>query len=92
MPTLAIPGVTLDNSIPIGEATPPSGIIDLTDDCVVIEALVDEDFSYGLLPAEETVVIRAYSDDSDDRMLAEILPKFIVMFEPCMEFARRIEV
>jgi DNA excision repair protein ERCC-4 len=87
-------GVTPDIRIPTHteEAAPPSGIIDLTDDNVVIEALVDEDFSYGLLPAEETVVIRAYSDDSDDRMLAEIRPKFIVMFEPCMEFARRIEV
>ena len=86
--------MTHDNSIPthIGEAEPPSAIIDLTDDSVVIEALVNEDFSYGLLSAEETVVIRAYSDDSDDRMLAEILAKFIVMFEPCMEFARRIEV
>lgn len=56
-------------------------------------ALEDEfDVHYGLLPPEETVLIRAYSDDSDDRMLAEIEPKFIVMFEPSMEFIRRIEV
>ena len=56
-------------------------------------ALEDEfDVHYGLLPPEETVLIRAYSDDSDDRMLAEIEPKFIVMFEPNMEFIRRIEV
>ena len=50
------------------------------------------DVHYGLLPPEETVLIRAYSDDSDDRMLAEIEPRFIVMFEPNMEFIRRIEV
>jgi DNA excision repair protein ERCC-4 len=47
---------------------------------------------YGLLVPEETVLIRAYSDDSDDRVLSEINPRFIVMFEPNMEFIRRIEV
>ncbi|KAG6848625.1 hypothetical protein H0H93_015391 [Arthromyces matolae] len=50
------------------------------------------DANYGLVAPEETVIIRAYSDDTDDRMLAEIQPKFIVMFEPNMEFIRRIEV
>ncbi|KIL60371.1 hypothetical protein M378DRAFT_14230 [Amanita muscaria Koide BX008] len=70
------------------------GIIDITDDNEVIDMdiLLSEDTSYGLLAAEETVVISAYSDDTDDRMLAELQPKFIVMFEPCMEFARRVEV
>ena len=39
-------------------------------------ALEDEfDVHYGLLPPKEMVPIRAYSDDSDDRMLAEIEPK-----------------
>ncbi|KAF8632697.1 hypothetical protein AX15_001750 [Amanita polypyramis BW_CC] len=74
-----------------GETTIPGGIIDLTDDAV-IKAIASEDTNYGLLAPEETVIIRAYSDDSDDRMLAELQPRFIVMFEPCMEFTRRIEV
>ena len=52
----------------------------------------DFDNSYGLLKPEETVLIRAYSDDTDDRMLTEIKPKFIVMFEPDMDFVRRVEV
>ena len=52
----------------------------------------DFDTNYGLLKPEETVLIRAYSDDADDRMLAEIKPKFIVMFEPDMDFVRRVEV
>ena len=52
----------------------------------------DFDSNYGLLKPEETVVIRAYSDDTDDRMLTEIKPKFIVMFEPDMDFVRRVEV
>lgn len=74
------------------EAIFPSGIIDLTDENFVIEDITEEDMTYGLLAPEETVVVRAYSDDSDDRILAELQPKFIVMFEPSMEFARRIEV
>jgi len=52
----------------------------------------DFETAYGLLPAEQTIVIRAYSDDTDDRLLAEIQPRFVVMFEPCVEFIRRIEV
>ncbi|KAF5366845.1 hypothetical protein D9758_006483 [Tetrapyrgos nigripes] len=50
------------------------------------------DQHYGLLPPAQTVLIRAYSDDSDDRVLDELKPRFIVMFEPCMEFVRRVEV
>jgi DNA excision repair protein ERCC-4 len=57
------------------------------------ETLRDEfSDSYGLLAPEETILVRAYSDDTDDRMLDEIKPKFIVMFEPDMDFVRRIEV
>ncbi|KAG5719298.1 DNA repair protein rad16 [Termitomyces sp. T112] len=52
----------------------------------------DFDAHYGLIAPEQTILVRAYSDDTDDRMLAEIQPKFIVMFEPNMEFIRRIEV
>jgi len=49
------------------------------------------DTHYGLLTPEQTVVVRAYSDDSDDQVLAEIQPKYIVMFEPNQDFVRRIE-
>lgn len=52
----------------------------------------DYDTHYGLLAPEQTVLVRAYSDDSDDRMLQEMQPRFIVMFEPNLEFIRRIEV
>jgi hypothetical protein len=50
------------------------------------------DTHYGLLAPEQTVVVRAYTDDSDDRVLSEIEPRYIVMFEPNMDFIRRIEV
>ncbi|KAF8060702.1 hypothetical protein FPV67DRAFT_1511184 [Lyophyllum atratum] len=70
---------------------------ELVDDMVLMDfksgAFESEfDVHYGLLAPEQTVLVRAYSDDSDDRTLAEIQPKFIVMFEPNMEFIRRIEV
>ena len=38
------------------------------------------------------MLVRAYSDDSDDRLLAELQPRFIIMYEPSHEFIRRIEV
>ena len=50
------------------------------------------DLNYGLMQAEQTVVIRAYSDDADDAVLAEIRPRFIIMYEPSLEFVRRVEV
>ncbi|KAJ7591570.1 restriction endonuclease type II-like protein [Mycena floridula] len=50
------------------------------------------DEHYGLLSPPQTVLIRAYSDNTDDRMLDEIKPRFIIMLEPCMEFVRRVEV
>lgn len=50
------------------------------------------DANYGLLAPQQTVLVRAYTDDTDDQVLAEIQPKFVVMFEPNMEFIRRIEV
>ena len=47
---------------------------------------------YGLLAPVQTVVVRAYTDDGDDRLLAELQPRFIVMYEPNQDFIRRIEV
>ena len=52
----------------------------------------DDEQWYGLVPPEQTVIIRAYSYDSDDQLLAEVKPRFIVMFEPNQEFIRRVEV
>ena len=48
--------------------------------------------SYGLLAPAQTVVVRAYTDDGDDGLLAELQPRFIVMYEPNQDFIRRIEV
>lgn len=60
---------------------------------LISDAIGDQfDTQYGLLEPAQTVLVRTYTDDSDDQVLAEIKPKFIVMFEPNMEFIRRIEV
>ncbi|KAL1942922.1 hypothetical protein VTO73DRAFT_4593 [Trametes versicolor] len=55
---------------------------------------MDDDFDahYGLLAPEQTVLVRAYADDTDDQVLQEVKPRFIVMYEPNLEFIRRIEV
>ncbi|KAI5116627.1 hypothetical protein M0805_009613 [Coniferiporia weirii] len=53
----------------------------------------DDDFDsdYGLLTPEQTVLFRVYSDDTDDQVLDEIKPRFIIMYEPNQDFVRRIE-
>ncbi|KAJ7591596.1 hypothetical protein C8J56DRAFT_935948 [Mycena floridula] len=61
-------------------------------DITTLDFVTEFDEHYGLLSPPQTVLIRAYSDDTDDRMLDEIKPRFIIMFEPCMEFVRRVEV
>ena len=55
---------------------------------------VNADFEsdYGLLAPGQTIVFRTYSDDSDDKVLEELSPRFIVMYEPSPDFVRRIEV
>ncbi|KAJ3996766.1 hypothetical protein F5050DRAFT_1757129 [Lentinula boryana] len=66
--------------------------LNLVTDMSTLEFAIEFDEHYGLLAPAQTVLVRAYSDDTDDRMLDEIKPRFIVMTEPCMEFVRRVEV
>ena len=47
---------------------------------------------YGLVQPEQLVIVRTYGDDTDDQVLAEIRPRFIIMYEPNLDFVRRIEV
>ncbi|KDR70041.1 hypothetical protein GALMADRAFT_76875 [Galerina marginata CBS 339.88] len=80
-----------------GEAILSGQPLNLVDDIAFLDFgsdALESDFdnNYGLLPSEQTVLVRAYSDDTDDRILMEFKPKFIVMFEPDMDFVRRIEV
>jgi DNA excision repair protein ERCC-4 len=50
------------------------------------------DDTYGIIDPGHSVVVRTYSDDSDDQLLSEIQPRYIIMFEPNLDFIRRIEV
>ncbi|KAH0838837.1 hypothetical protein J3R83DRAFT_7247 [Lanmaoa asiatica] len=70
----------------------PEGDMELLEGMLASQFDADFDMQYGILPPQQTVVVRAYSDDTDDQVLTEIQPKFIVMFEPSLEFVRRIEV
>jgi hypothetical protein len=55
---------------------------------------LDDDFNteYGMLQPEQTVIVRAYSEDSDDAVLSEIQPRYVIMYEPNLDFVRRLEV
>ena len=48
--------------------------------------------TYGLLLPAQAVVFRTYGDDGDDRIISEIMPRYIVMYESNREFIRRVEV
>lgn len=50
-----------------------------------------EDY-FGLLAPEDVVVVRSYSEDDDDKVLEELRPRYIVMYDPDPAFVRRIEV
>lgn len=47
---------------------------------------------FGLLSNEDLVIIRPYMGDGDDRVLEELRPKYIVMYDPNPAFVRRVEV
>ncbi|KIK91445.1 hypothetical protein PAXRUDRAFT_830849 [Paxillus rubicundulus Ve08.2h10] len=76
----------------LNDLSVPDGDFDILKGILASQLDPDFDTRYGLLAPQQTVVVRAYSDDSDDQVLAEIQPKFIVMLEPSLEFVRRIEV
>ncbi|KAG1775146.1 hypothetical protein EV702DRAFT_973779 [Suillus placidus] len=80
-------------------ASQPSDLLVSSDaDALLLETLLsseaemDYDTHYGLLAPSQMVVVRAFTDDTDDQILAELQPRFIVMFEPNLDFVRRIEV
>lgn len=46
---------------------------------------------FGFIANEELVVVRPYLGDEDDRVLEELRPKYVVLFDPNPAFVRRIE-
>lgn len=77
-----------------GESLPEEEVPIITDEDMMSLFTLGDDFdmNYGLVQQEQTVLVRAYSDDSDDSMLTELRPRFIIMFDPNLEFIRRVEV
>lgn len=47
---------------------------------------------FGVIQPEQLIVVRAYGNDSDDMLLSELRPRWIVMYDPNQDFLRRIEV
>lgn len=47
---------------------------------------------YGFIANEELVTVRPYLGDEDDRVLEELRPKYVVLYDPSPAFVRRIEV
>ncbi|KZT51574.1 hypothetical protein CALCODRAFT_125678 [Calocera cornea HHB12733] len=89
--------VELNSFIESTHASPPpltlntmseEDVIDLVDR--IDSATFDQDF--GIIPDEQIVLVRPYGDDSDDMLLSELQPRWIVMYEPDQSFIRRVEV
>lgn len=53
---------------------------------------VDFNAYFGLLSMENLVVVRSYTEDEDDKVLQELRPRFVVLYDPTPSFIRRIEV
>ncbi|KDN53411.1 hypothetical protein K437DRAFT_265777 [Tilletiaria anomala UBC 951] len=81
----------LDNPDDAGQEEEGSGVNDLS---VSTETLSELNFDifFGLLSMQNLVVVRTYRDDEDDKVLQELKPRFIVMYDTQPAFIRRIEV
>lgn len=60
---------------------------------ITIDDLADmtEDF-FTLYDPSDEIVVHPFSGDSDDLLLEEVRPKYIIMYSPSAEFIRRVEV
>lgn len=58
------------------------------------EVLDEETFDefFGLCSPNELVVIRPFNGDEDDRVLEELRPKYVVLYDADTSFIRRVEV
>jgi DNA excision repair protein ERCC-4 len=59
---------------------------------VVADPLDDMEDFYELYDMEDLVVIHAYDGDSDDHILEEVKPRYVIMYELDPAFIRRVEV
>ncbi|KAJ1023856.1 hypothetical protein NDA13_004690 [Ustilago tritici] len=53
---------------------------------------VEFDAFFGMLSMENLVVVRSYRGDQDDKILQELRPRFVIMYDPDPAFVRRVEI
>ncbi|GAA5948325.1 hypothetical protein JCM10213_000091 [Rhodosporidiobolus nylandii] len=77
----------------MGEHGAPADIAALDADNAAEEQFNETAFKefFGLISNEDLVIIRPYLGDEDDRVLEELRPKYVVMYDPNPAFVRRIE-
>jgi DNA excision repair protein ERCC-4 len=56
------------------------------------DPLDDMDDYYELYEMKDVVLAHPYDGDMDDRLLEEVKPRYVIMYEPDAAFIRRIEV
>lgn len=59
---------------------------------IVAETFDDLDEYYELYEMKDLVIIHPYDGDMDERLLDELRPRYVIMYEPDPAFIRRIEV
>jgi DNA excision repair protein ERCC-4 len=59
---------------------------------IVADPLDDMEDFYELYDMKDLVVIHAYDGDSDDHILEEVKPRYVIMYELDPAFIRRVEV
>ena len=66
----------------------------IAESMVANDVFSEMDFNeyFGIVSNEDLVIIRPYADDDDDKVLEEIRPKYVVMYDPDPAFVRRLEV
>lgn len=72
-----------------------AGLADAPIDSEQISDDIDEvefDAFFGMLSMENLVVVRSYRGDQDDKVLQELQPRFVIMYDPDPAFVRRVEV
>lgn len=62
------------------------------DDAIIDDLVSATEDYFNLYEPADQIVVHAYSGDSNDMLLEEIRPKYIITFSPNTEFVRRVEV
>ncbi|KAL3473475.1 hypothetical protein BJX99DRAFT_261263 [Aspergillus californicus] len=59
---------------------------------IIIDDFEDMEDFYELYDMDDLVMVHPYDGDSDEHILEEVRPRYIIMYEPDPAFIRRVEV